>query len=444
MGLRTQTLKGMHGGLNTVAQDLEGLEGPTQSPDLLNCFALPGTVYSRLGSAPWWDTGGTGPLYWFSFFKPLSVGGDDNVRPGTDLSDSETPVNESGATIDGGGWHWPTITRTPPRPRVTNTAFKILTPVNGTLNVDPAVALNIQWQQYRTGKLGYKIQIKDLDTGVEAYVKDRHPIEAMDLPANTLELSKEYVIKVWAITNRTRNGTPINWVRATNTPTFSTKLTVPTNLAPTGTINTLTPTFTCDAVVKAKRYKVKIYDEAGATLLHTSQPLLLPSYPIAAGVLSSGTNYKWTYTAYPDSVCTAEYGVESAQVALLPMAVPASHVYRVTFQPEPGTEDWLAWSGDYAAAVNGYRLSGPDRYYWTNDASSPRFFFTILDSTPTVITFGAQNVPGTDYTGSPDVASGIRHLTDGSTHWLEGSFTFRTWVPFTGFPLYKLEIISGT
>ena len=71
MGLRTQQLKGLNGGLNAVAQDLEGLEGPTQSPDLLNCYGLPGTVFSRLGSAPWWDTGGTGPLYWFSFFSGI-------------------------------------------------------------------------------------------------------------------------------------------------------------------------------------------------------------------------------------------------------------------------------------------------------------------------------------------------------------------------------------
>jgi len=348
MGLRTQTLNGMHGGLNTVAQDLEGLEGPTQSPDLLNCFALPGTVFSRLGSAPWWDTGGTGPLYWFSFFKPLSVGGADNVRPGTDLRDSETPVNESGATIDGGGWHWPTITRTPPKPRVTNTAFKILTPVNGTLNVDPAAGLHITWQR-RKGALGYKIQVKDLDTGVEAMSYPDCPATGYTVPAGTFARSKEYVVKVWAILAKTPQGAPTQLERATNTPTFGTKLSVPTNLAPTGTITTLTPTFTCDAVVKAKRYKVKIYDATGETVLHTSLGLLLPSYPVAAGVLSSGTNYKWTYTAYPDSVCTAEYGVESAQVALLPILT----------QPVTTWQYDIEWIGGSAESVPYY--GGPPR-----------------------------------------------------------------------------------
>jgi hypothetical protein len=123
--------------------------------------------------------------------------------------------------------------------------------------------------------------------------------------------------------------------------------------------------------------------------------------------------------------------------------IPASQMYRITFQPESGTEDWLGWNGDYTAQVNGTRSSDPDKYYWQNSESSPRFFFTRLDSTPAVITFGAQNVPGTDNTGSPNASPDIQHMTDGSTHWLEGSFFFRTWVPGAGYPLYKLEIING-
>jgi hypothetical protein len=293
MGLRTQQLKGLNGGLNAVAQDLEGLEGPTQSPDLLNCYGLPGTVFSRLGSAPWWDTGGTGPLYWFSFFEPLKLG------------------DGAGTTIDGDGWHWPTAPTYPgPVPRRSSYLFRILTPANGTLGVDPDAVLNITWDR-RRGAQGYKVQIKNTDTGIEAWQFGNQKVNAINVPAGTLERSKQYTIKVWAIIGTYGSGGTPQLEQTTNTRTFNTLLTVPTNLAPVGAITTLTPTFTCDAVVKAVRYKVKIYDAAGTTVLHTSIALLLPSYVLGGGVLTDYATKYWSFTAYADAACTAAYGVES-------------------------------------------------------------------------------------------------------------------------------------
>jgi hypothetical protein len=320
--------------------------------------------------------------------------------------------------------------------------FRILTPANGTLGVDPDAQLHITWER-RRGALGYKLQVKDADTGTEALIYPDCPTPGYYVPAGTFARSKSYVIKVWAILDKSPEGAATQLEQTTNTRTFNTLLTVPTNLAPVGEIATLTPTFTCDAVAKAVRYKVRIYAADSVTVLHTSIALLLPSYVIAGGVLTSGSTYYWSYTAYADAACTAAYGVESGHEVLTPLVVPVSNLYRITFQPESGTEDWLGWNGDYTAQVNGSRSSFPDRYHWENSAYSPRFFFTILDSTPAVITFGAQNIPGTDHTGSPNAAPGIQHMTDGSTHWLEGSFFFRTWAPGLGYPLYKLEIING-
>jgi hypothetical protein len=62
-------------------------------------------------------------------------------------------------------------------------------------------------------------------------------------------------------------------------------------------------------------------------------------------VLSSGTNYKWTYTAYPDSVCTAEYGVESAQVALLPQVALQSIIVDVTITNAGGSGATWTFTG---------------------------------------------------------------------------------------------------
>jgi hypothetical protein len=78
-----------------------------------------------------------------------------------------------------------------------------------------------------------------------------------------------------------------------------------------GTISTLTPTFTCNAVAKAVRYKVKIYAADSVTLLHTSTALLTPSYPLGGGVLTDYSTKFWSVTAYADAACTVLYGVES-------------------------------------------------------------------------------------------------------------------------------------
>ena len=349
MGLRTQQLKGLNGGLNATSGDLESLEGPTQSPDLLNCHALPGTVFSRLGSAPWWDTGGTGPLYWFSFFKRFDM--DDDNTGGTDLNDHQDDVRVDGATIDGTGWHWPSVPGSPPaRPRQNSYTFRILTPAAYALGIDPAATLHITWQRRRLA-LGYKIQVKDADTGSEVLSYPDCPTTGYTVPAGTFARSKSYTIKVWAIMARTVQGAPTQLVPADNTRTFNTLLTVPINLAPTGTLTTLTPTMTCDAVVKAVRYKVKIYDAAGTTLLHTSIPLLLPSYPLGGGVLTDYATKKWTFTAYADSVCTAAYGVESEKVRIYKIELDDTLADGTLETAYTGTITATGGTGPYTYAV---------------------------------------------------------------------------------------------
>ena len=381
MGLRTQQLKGLNGGLNAVAQDLEGLEGPTQSPDLLNCFALPGTVFSRLGSAPWWDTGGTGPLYWFSFFEPLKLG----------------DGNGGGTTIDGDGWSWPTAPTYPgPVPRSSSYLFRILTPANGTLGVDPDAVLNITWDR-RRGAQGYKVQIKNTDTGIEAWQFGNQKVNAINVPAGTLERSKQYTIKVWAIIGTYGSGGTPQLEQTTNTRTFNTLLTVPTNLAPVGEIATLTPTFTCDAVAKAVRYKVRIYAADSVTVLHTSIALLLPSYPLGGGVLAAGTNYKWTFTAYADAACTVAYGVESAQAAL--NVVYPEFTWKLEFPTSPteftasgqisgrwvltgATSPIIAQDADFVVVGDKHKYSVPVTITWvggTDPSPGPTQYVTTLD-----------------------------------------------------------------
>jgi hypothetical protein len=338
MGLRTQQLKGLNGGLNAVAQDLESLEGPTQSPDLLNCYGLPGTVFSRLGSAPWWDTGGTGPLYWFSFFEPLKLG----------------DGNGGGTTIDGDGWSWPTAPTYPgPVPRSSSYLFRILTPAEGTLGVDPEAILNITWER-RRGALGYKVQIKNFDTGVEvfSYEKpDRVPSYSLSPSFAALERSKKYTIKVWAILAKSPEGAATQLEQTTNTRTFNTLLSVPTNLAPVGEIATLTPTFTCDAVTKAVRYKVRIYAADSVTVVHTSIALLLPSYPLGAGVLTDYATKYWSFTAYADAACTAAYGVESGHEIIYKIELDDTLADGTVGVAYTGTVTATGGTGPYTYAV---------------------------------------------------------------------------------------------
>jgi hypothetical protein len=405
MGLRTQQLKGLNGGLNAVAQDLEGLEGPTQSPDLLNCYGLPGTVFSRLGSAPWWDTGGTGPLYWFSFFEPLKLGS-----------------GGSGTTIDGSGWNWPTAPTYPgPVPRSSNYLFRILTPAEGTLGVDPEAILNITWER-RRGALGYKIQIKNFDTGVEvfSYEKpDRVPSYSLSPSLAVLERSKKYTIKVWAIMAKTPEGVPTSLERTTNTRTFTTKLSVPTNLAPVGEISTLTPTFTCDAVTKAVRYKVKIYAADSETLLHTSIALLTPSYVLGGGVLTSGTTYYWSYTAYADAACTVLYGVESGheQMTTYSASLLVGKTLNLTVVNPLGAGNWTFTALVTATGLGGEFNSGtvwnpvPVPPY----VSSPKQTVaggTVIGDTMSLIVFvdGAELFQGTAITAPSMTIAGYSVL----------------------------------
>jgi hypothetical protein len=190
-----------------VAQDLEGLEGPTQSPDLLNCFALPGTVFSRLGSAPWWDTGGTGPLYWFSFFEPLKLG---------------DGAGTTGTTIDGTGWHWPTAPSTSrvPTPRHSQATFRILTPATGS-SYEATDAITVTWEPNRKA-LRYRLRITSNTSHLEVYSADTiRTVQTHTIPADTFTAGITYTVKVWAITGQTAAGNATSQEPTSNTVQFS-------------------------------------------------------------------------------------------------------------------------------------------------------------------------------------------------------------------------------
>jgi hypothetical protein len=120
-------------------------------------------------------------------------------------------------------------------------------------------------------------------------------------------------------------------------------------------------------VAKAVRYKVKIYDAAGTTVLHTSIPLLLPSYPLGVGVLTDYATKKWTFTAYPDTACTAAYGVESAQVSITPAFTAASlegKTLTLTCVPGRYGSNWV-----FSATVTGGVFQSG--YTWNPEPSPP-------------------------------------------------------------------------
>jgi hypothetical protein len=404
MGTTSKQLRRVDGGISrrgepalSEAAAMGRASTPWRAVDALNMESVNDLLATRNGCGPSLvDGNDLGVVLWISGWSPWNYGGGGTGGGSYDndsIDDKWRYIIENGKVTRGSG----TRVIRPPVNRWTASAFSITAPANQTLNVDPAVPLNIQWTQYQTGKGGYKIQIKDLDTGAEVYVKPEWPIEAFDLPANTLALSKQYTIKVWAITRRDAKGKPSGWVSATNTRTFTTRLTTPTNLAPTGAITTLTPTFTCDAVVKAVRYKVRIYDAAGTTLLHTSIPLLLPSYPLGAGVLADGTSYKWTFTAYADSVCTAAYGVESAQAAL--DVVYPEYTWKLEFPASPteftasgqisgqwvltgATSPIIAQDADFVVVGDKHKYSVPVTITWvsgTDPSPGPTQYVTTLD-----------------------------------------------------------------
>jgi hypothetical protein len=387
MGTTTKQLRRVDGGISrrgepalSEAAALGRAATPWRAVDAVNMESVNDLLATRNGCGPSYaDTENLGVVLWISGWAPWDHGNgpwDDDWRY----------IIENGTVKRGtGDGTFPTR-----RPRWDAASFRILVPANEILNVLPTAALNIQWTQYKTGRGGYKIQIKDFDTGTQVYVKPEWPIDGFDLPANTLALSKKYTIKVWAITSRNTKGKPTGWVSATNTRVFTTRLSTPTNLAPVGEITTLTPTFTCNAVAKAVRYKVKIYDATGTTVLHTSIPLLLPSYPLGGGVLTDYATKKWTFTAYPDTACTAAYGVESAQVSIYKIELDDTLADGTVGTAYTGTVTATGGTGPYTYAVT----SG------TLPAGLSLSSGGAVSGTPTTAATSAFTVTATDANGS--------------------------------------------
>jgi hypothetical protein len=357
MPVRTIPISDFSGGLNVSDKEdtlYSSRSGLAYTPLAKDVLSIGKALYQRLGFARWLDTG--------HYHGRVVLLNDDwrGYGPVVFLVDDDVTTNvdqdQFSATRTA-----PSVPRTPRQPPVGNAyTFSILTPDNQSVNINYAAAITVTWTQ-RKGARRYLVRITDFDTGAEAHYKaDAPPVTVTQsptsavyyqVPAGTLEASKTYLLKVWAILKETWDGGIDQMEQATNNRTFTTKLRAPTNLAPVGEIATLTPTFTCDAVAKAVRYKVKIYDATGTTVLHTSIPLLLPSYPLGPGVLTDYATKQWSVTAYPDAACTAAYGVESEKVRIYKIELDDTLADATEGTAYTGTVAATGGTGPYTYAV---------------------------------------------------------------------------------------------
>ena len=349
MGLRTQQLSRLDGGLDTETdpRELERVEGPdrvkgpVRSPDLENVYGEPGSILARLGCAPWWDTGTTGPLWWLSFFEPKTLGdGWAGALIGPDGFDYNNP-----------GRALPTRRLRPGRSNV----FQILTPVVGA--TCQALELVVTWQEYRrlaadgTWKAAtdYHVIIHTARTLPKKLTGVTYAawVGALTLtvPAATLAAGTVYYLWVFA---RWRDGDPYlvavkdivgpvtkypveSRVAAGGVPRrFVSRLDAPTGLT-SGVVTTLTPTLEWDAVTGAGGYVVTIY--RGATTVHTSAVLTETSYTVPPSLLENGYAYTWTVTAR--DVATGTPGCEAtSESATIEVVLAASVNVRLTLSAE--------------------------------------------------------------------------------------------------------------
>jgi hypothetical protein len=401
MPVRTIPINDFSGGLN-VRDKADMLHssrtGLAFTPAAKDVLSIGKALYQRLGFARWLDTGNYDGRVVFMDddwrgYGPVVFLVNDTVTTNVDQDQFSPSV--------------PPVPWTPRQMPLRNAnTFAILTPANETLNVLTDAELTISWRPYR-GALGYRVIVKDFDTGVEAVYYPDCPTPQYTVPADRFSRSKTYLVKVWAITQKNEKGLPLEVVGATNTRTFTTRLTAPVTLAPVGTLTTLTPTLTCAAVAKAVRYKVKIYEASGVTVLHESMALMVPSYVLPGGVLENGTTYQWTYTAYPDTACTEAYGVESAQAEIQTAALSETYNYSAAFKyweapevPPSGTPFYdgtlnatMTKSGsNYTDAVNGITFTAISGGWGVWDAFTSMQVGTLTGVTPDTAAFASLGI----------------------------------------------------
>ena len=357
MALRAQRLERLDGGvdLSTDPRELELLDGATRSPDARDVHGDSGSVVSRRGCAPWWDTGEGRPVFWFSFFSPGTVGNqqgvvvtdEDLLFPGTQPTFPPTRATQT------------TPTTQPPR-------FLVTSPASGA-TCQP-LSVTVEWTACR-GATGYRIlahtsrtlpttQAGAIDTAACSYsgtAAAGATSKAITLPAN----NTQYWIWVFASVGGAM-------VAAQNVPRpLWTKLAAPSNLT-NGTVTSLTPTLTWDAVTGAAGYVVQIMQ--GATVIVTSGVITTPrQYVPASGLLQQNTSYTWTVTArdvYPGTPSCEVTSAEATITTPFTQAYLANKTIRLTVT-SPGTPLVSPQTVVYDIALDA-NANGNSGYVWAN------------------------------------------------------------------------------
>ena len=326
MALRAQRLERLDGGvdLSTDPRELELLEGATRSPDARDVHGDSGSVVSRRGCAPWWDTGEGRPVFWFSFFSPGTVGNqqgvvvtdEDLLFPGTQPTFPPTRATQT------------TPTTQPPR-------FLVTSPASGA-TCQP-LSVTVEWTACR-GATGYRIlahtsrtlpttQAGAIDTANCSYsgtAAAGATSKAITLPAN----NTQYFIWVFASVNNAM-------VAAQNVPRpLTTKLAAPSNLTTGNT--SLTPTLTCDAVAGAGGYVWQIRRKSDQVVVVTSGVLTQPSYTVPSALLTDGIEYEHQVTARDVAVGTPGCEVASAWATFTARVTPSGDFTIDLVASQPG------------------------------------------------------------------------------------------------------------
>jgi hypothetical protein len=158
--------------------------------------------------------------------------------------------------------------------------------------------------------------------------------------------------------------------------------------------------------------------------------LLLPSFPLGGGVLTDYATKKWTFTAYPDTACTAAYGVESAQVS----------IYKIELDDTlaDGTVG-TAYTGTVAATGG----TGPYTYAVTSGALPAGLSLSsggAVTGTPTTAATSAFTITATDANGSTGNRAYSVTVAPSDLCLLSGAHTLQvTVVPLTAPPVWLTE-----
>jgi hypothetical protein len=170
-----------------------------------------------------------------------------------------------------------------------------------------------------------------------------------------------------------------------------TKLAAPSNLT-NGTVTSLTPTLTWDAVTGAAGYVVQIMQ--GATVIVTSGVITTPrQYVPASGLLQQNTSYTWTVTArdvYPGTPSCEVTSAEATITTPFTQAYLANKTIRLTFLDSQNQTVVY----DIALDANAYGLSAIVWAYlpwWPAYPKQTVASFSMVDSTTALMEVQGDN-----------------------------------------------------